>query len=174
MSQIPHSQSVQKSIKSVENSCKKALKGINQKAGLLMSRGKYEDAQIMAEKGRSIQQFIAEVETLKDKWKDLSRSSVKKIKKEHLPQWEYYQPILKALVQLGGEANSTELEPVLEKLLIDKLKNEDRHKNPKGVEYWKTIAKKSRKHLVAEAWLENTKGTIWKITQKGRQTSLVK
>jgi len=171
---IPYSKEVRQAIRSVRLATKRAIKGVNQKAGKLMARGDYERAQALAANGRALKQFVHEVDALRDRWKQLSSLGLKGKKNERLPQWEYYQPILSALVQAGGEATVSGLEPLVEKLLEGKLKSADLIRNALGMERWRIMIKRARRHLVAEEWIEDRKGATWKITDSGRRASTSK
>jgi hypothetical protein len=174
MSKIPHSQGVRQAIRSVRTATKKAIKGLNQKAGQLMSRGDYERAQALAACGRSLHQFVLEVDALRDRWKTLSSGGPKGRRSDRLPQWEYYQPVLNALVQAGGEATASSLEPLVEKLLDGRFGAGDRIRNSRGIEKWRVMIKRSRRHMASEGWIEQRKGSAWRITDSGRRASASK
>jgi len=139
-----------------------------------MARGDYERAQALAANGKALQQFVHEVDALRDRWKQLSSIGPKGKKNDRLPQWEYYQPILSALVQAGAEATASSLEPLVEKLLDGKLKSADLARNSHGIEKWRIMIKRARRHLAAEGWIEDRKGATWKLTDSGRRAAASK
>ena len=171
MGKIPGSQGVRQAIKVLQTAVKKSIKGMNQKAGHYMSRGEYERAQAIAETARTLHQFVEEIEALRAKWNALGSKPVKKQKMVRLPLWRYYQPILAALVQAGGEATARSLEPLVEKNLAGDLGSGDRAMVRAGVQQWQRMIRRARKHLAAEGWIEPRSSFRWKITEAGKKAS---
>src|SRR5437016_13113262 len=106
---IPGKREVDTALRQTTREIKSALRQINQQAGRLVSRGDYDEAQSLVELGKQISQFASEVEALHAKWKDLREDENEKLI-ERTPLWKYYQPILKALVKLGGDSYVAEVE----------------------------------------------------------------
>jgi hypothetical protein len=173
MSKFPGSREVDRALKNVAREVKSALKGLNQQAAKLLSRGDYTGAEALVQMGRSINEFQVEVEALAGKWDQLqgggaeaeSRSS------EKTALWEYYQPILQALVVLGGEATSPQLEEKVGPLLEGRLKQGDRATMSDGRPRWKVLVKRARRHMVREGFIENTAGPRWRISASGRKAA---
>jgi len=68
---VPHAQGVDKALRSVRLAAEKALKGLNQAAGQQMSKGDYTAAEALAAKGKEIRQFLAEVEAVRKRWREV-------------------------------------------------------------------------------------------------------
>jgi hypothetical protein len=41
-----------------------------------------------------------------------------------------------------------------------------------GYESWRVMIRRARKHLVAEGWIEDRTGPIWRITEAGRKAAV--
>ncbi len=138
MKRVPNSREVAQSLKAVHSSVKQALKELNQSAGQLMAKGDYSSAEALAAKGREIREFQAQVEVLQQRWRELrgSRSASSDSKKTTTPLWAYYQPILKALAEAGGEARAVDLESSVERNLGEMLQPSDRVEMSHGRQRW--------------------------------------
>ncbi len=171
MKRIPHGNGVNQSLKSARKAVQKALKGLNQIAGRLMARGDYGTAQLLAGKGREVQQFIIEVDALRTRWKDVSSLAPPTTRQGATPLWGYYQPVLKALEQCGGDATLRELTPAVEKLMASRFLPGDRTPRSGGRERWQVMVRRTRRHLASEGWIENRPGARWRITESGRRAA---
>ena len=174
MKRIPQARDVDQAIRSVRAAVKEALKGLNQAAGQVMSKGDYTGAEALVAKGREIQAFQDEVEELRKKWRQIHGGSGRRkagAKKETSPLWAYYQPVLRALAKAGGEARRTALEPEVEKLMGATLQPADHDDMARGRKRWKVMIQRTRKHLVAEGWIEDESGPTWRITESGRRAT---
>jgi hypothetical protein len=86
--------------------------------------------------------------------------------------WAYYQPILRALESLGGEAKRTPLMEEVEKLMAAEFKKGDRDLLSNGrLQRWQVMVLHARKHMVQEGWLESGSGFLWRITSSGRRAA---
>ena len=170
MKRIPHGREVGQALQSVRAAVKQALKRLNESAGQVMAKGDYARAEALAAKGREIQQFQAEVDALHKRWRELRGGTGSGAKGAATPVWIYYQPILKALSEAGGEARRADLEAPVERLMADTLQPGDREQMARGRERWQVMIRRARKHLVAEDWIEDGSGAVWKITDAGRRT----
>jgi len=149
----------------------KALKGLNQAAGLQMSKGDYAAAEALAAKGREIRQFLTEIEAVRRRWREVCGAGGRDSKKSVTPLWEYYQPTLKAIVNIGGECRRPELEPEVGRLMAASLQPGDHEAMAGGAERWQMMVRRSRKSLVAEGWIEDQDGPVWRITDAGRRAA---
>ena len=70
MKRVPHAQGVDKALRSVRLAAEKALKGLNQAAGQ-QTKGDYTAAEALAAKGKEIRQFLAEVEAVRKRWREV-------------------------------------------------------------------------------------------------------
>jgi len=173
MKRIPNAREVEQALKAVRTAVKHALKGLNQDAGQLMAKGDYAAAEALAAKGREIQEFQAQVDALSHRWLDLRGTGdvEDQQKRAATPLWAYYQPILKSLVQAGGEAHLDDLEAAVERNLFEIIQEGDRAKMPNGCARWQVMIRRARKHLIAEGWAEDGVGKALRITESGRRAA---
>lgn len=174
MSNVPKAGEVDRALKAVVRAVENSLTVLNGRAGKVMATGKYEKAQALAERGLQVKSFIQEVEGLRKRWRELRRGSkaTRKNKQEKTPLWAYYQPILRALDAVGGEAKRQTLMVEAEKQLASSFKDGDRDAMSGGrLERWQVMVLRSRKHLVQEGWIEPGTGTVWRITSAGRRAA---
>ena len=150
MKRIPHAQNVAKALRSVRLAAHKALKGMNQLASQRMAKGDYTGAEALASKAKEIIQFQAEVDVLRKRWREVCGAGDRASKKSVTPLWTYYQPILKAIVHVGGEARRADLEAQVHRLMAEGLHPADREPMARGNERWQIMVRRSRKALVAE------------------------
>jgi Mrr N-terminal domain len=168
---IPHARGVDKALRSVRLAAQRALKGLNQAAGQQMSKGDYTAAEALAVKGKEIRQFQAEVEVVRKRWREVCGAGSRSSKKSVTPLWAYYQPVLKAIVHIGGECRRTDLEAQVARLMAESLQAGDRVAMARGSERWQIMVRRSRKALVAEGWIEDQSGPVWRITDAGRRAA---
>ena len=115
MKRVPEARKVSKALGAVDKTIKDCLRAVNQDAAKLMGRGDYGGAQLLASIGTEVQNFRRELEALREKGKAIGGSSEGKANKNSItPLWGYYQPILQALVNLGGAARRPDIEPHVE------------------------------------------------------------
>lgn len=171
MKRIPHSEGVIKALRSVRAAAQKSLKGLNVAASQRMARGDYATAEILAAQGKEIQQFESEVEALRKRWREVCGGEGREEKRPTTPLWAYYQPILQGLVQAGGECRLTDLEAHVERLMSASLKPGDSVPTARGRERWRVMVRRARKPLIAEGWIEDGSGKLWRITDAGRRAA---
>ncbi len=170
MSKIPDAQKVAIALKSTDKAIKASLKALNQHAAQLMARGNYGGAEDLMAKGREIQSFRAEFDALRKRWGEVRGSANKGPgNNSTTPLWAYYQPILQALVALGGEAGRQEIEPQVEQLMKGSFQPGDIQSLSRGRFKWQAMIRKAHRPIVKEGWLENRVGKTWRITAAGRQ-----
>jgi hypothetical protein len=167
---MPGIREVERSLKQTERVIKSALKEINQSAGKLVVRGEYGAAEDLVKLGRAVTLFANEVEGLQLRWSELKDSAPGKLS-ERTPLWEYYRPILKALVRRGGEATLSEVEEEVEPLLSVVLQPAEMTVMSGDKLGWKRAVRRSRRHMVDEGFLEPHSGLLWKITESGRRAA---
>lgn len=173
MKRIPNAREVAQAIRAVRTTLKGSLKELNKTAGAAMAKGNYELGESLAARGREIQDFDAAVQELAARWKELRRTGAtdRPDGEQTTPLWAYYQPILKALCECGGEARRTDLEPIVERLLADSFQSGDRTKMARGQERWQMMIRRARRHLRQEGWIEDHTGVVWRITGEGRRAA---
>jgi hypothetical protein len=169
---VPEIRKVTKALGAADKSIKTCLRALNQNAAKLMARGNYSGAQGLASTGTEIQAFRAELESLRKRWGEIGGGNKEKDEKDSAtPLWGYYQPILQALVNVGGEARRPDIEPQVEQLMKQNFQPGDHDPMSRGRSRWQIMIKRAHRHLIKEGWLENGAGKIWKITATGRQAA---
>lgn len=173
MAQVPRNQEVTRAIRSLARQTKLATKEVNQLAAKRLARGDYAGAQSLIGVAQAISAFGNEVAALGGRWREVRSAGKgpKKGKDEQTPLWEFYQPILQALVSLGGDATRKEIEKKLEEALANRLKEGDSAANTRGVPRWKVMVGRARKHMIAEGFVTGENPLRWKITSKGEQAA---
>lgn len=173
MKRIPFDKSVATQLRALQGLVKKAIKGHNQLAAQVLAMGRYAETEALMRRGRELEKFAAEVEALRKRWSEVRRSGAVKQEKAGpaTPLWKYYQPVLRALAALGGEARRNEIEVELLRTMGAELLPADHAKLTNGDEKWQRMVRHTRKHLIAEGWIEDRFGFEWKITASGRRAA---
>lgn len=174
MKRIPHSREVAKAMRTLKAAVKVAWKGVNRAAGKVVAKGDYGAGEDLAARGRKVKEFLGSVDALDREWRALAHGSAtvgRKPSPARLPQWEYYQPILQALVELGGEARKSEFEPVVERLVGSRLQASDRELMSGTRERWRVMVHRARRHLRTEGWIMDGVGAVWRLTADGRRAA---
>lgn len=173
MAQVPRSQEVTKAIRLLARQIRLATKEANQLAAKRLARGDYAGAQSLINVAQSISAFGSEVSGLNCRWREV-RSTGKPPKMEkgtRTPLWEFYRPILQALVALGGDATRKEIEGKLEEMFAGSFKDGDLVIAAGGLPRWKVMVGRARKHMIAEGFVTADNLLKWKITSKGEQAA---
>ena len=171
MKRIPHARGVAQALRSVRTAAQRSLKGLNQAASQRMAKGDYATAEELAAKGKEIRQFQAEVDELRKRWRAVCGGGSRGAKKSATPLWSYYQPILQALVQAGGECRGADVEARVERSMSASLQAADRDIMAGSRERWRVMVKRARRPLIAEGWIEDRAGSAWRITDAGRRAA---
>jgi hypothetical protein len=162
---------MRRALRTVRTAAKNALKGLNKVASQRMAKGDYVTAETLAAKGKEIIQFESEIDALVEHWRDLCGGADRATNEAVTPLWNYYQPILQALVHLEGVARRSDLENQVEQLLAPTLLPGDRILMSRGRKRWQVMLRRARKPMVVEGWIEKGEGTTWKLTSAGRQAA---
>jgi hypothetical protein len=168
---MPGSREVERAIKQTGREVKAALKEINHQAGKLVARGEYAAAEELVKVGRAMTTFADEVEALNLRWRELQDNAPGKLSSDRTPLWEYYKPILQALVQLGGEATLAEIEEKVQPLLAAFLQPGEMTTMSGDKLSWKRTVRRTRRHMVKEGFLEDHSGLQWRISDTGRRAA---
>ncbi len=171
MKPILRASEVTQALKASETAVKEAIRQLNRTAGTLMAKGDYSGAEELASRGRKMQDFQAKVHELRRAWKEIKSGATGSAGGPKTPLWVYYQPILKALVEAGGSARRSELEPAVRVVLGSELQPGDETPMARGRARWRVMIQRARKHMVSEGWLETGTGSMWKITKEGRRVA---
>lgn len=172
MKKIPNDSEVERALREARQAVSKALKGANQVAAQVLARGRYEEVETLVARGRLLKQFEGEVEALRKRWTELKRGEPTSSKTAGTPLWSFYQPVLQALVALGGEARRAAIETEVGKARGSQWPAGDSALNRAGRERWRVMVQRTRKRLVAEGWIEDRNGFEWKITAAGRRAAI--
>jgi hypothetical protein len=174
MKRIPHAREVAKAMRTLKASVRTAWKGVNKSAGKLIAKGNYAAGEQLATRGRKVKEFLGSVDALDREWRSLAKgaaASAGSLASDRLPQWEYYQPILQALVEAGGQSRRVKLEPLVQRRMADRLTAAEREPMSAGRERWQVMIRRARKHLAAEGWIEPGTSAEWRITADGRRAA---
>jgi hypothetical protein len=174
MTAIPNKRTVSQAIWSVRKALKQTIKEINQAAADLAKKGAYERAEEAMTKGRELVSFREEIAAVEQKWKQVSGSGKTQGKATNdvsLTAWQYYAPIMRCLVTLGGKASLSALEAEFLRLMGPHLRVGDHSHMAGGRERWQVMIRRAHKHMVKEGWLSNRSSKLWEITAAGRQAA---
>lgn len=173
MKRIPFDKSIATGLRALQALVKKAVKSHNQLAAQVLAAGKYAETEALMRRGRELEKFGAEAEALRKRWREVRRAGAVKQAEAGpaTPLWKYYQPVLRALAALGGEARRNDIEAELLRMMGSELLPADHAKLTNGDEKWQRMIRHTRKHLVAEGWIEDRGGFEWKITAAGRRAA---
>ncbi len=149
---------------------------INEHAASRMRRGDYAGAEAWVQVGTALGEFRERALELREQWQVLCRDAggrgrkrPRKKRGPTTPLWEYYQPILRAIVQAGGDARRSDIEPVVFKFMEAHLQPGDVEPSGGRRPRWQNNIRRARKQLIREGWLSSgaSKG-LWRVTEKGR------
>lgn len=157
-----------------------ALRETRKAVALASQEGDYDEAQARLDKARQIERVIAEMRATRREWTDLvvkpragrasSRSRLSP--GERTPERAYRLPILRALVEMGGEGKmQTVLDRVYQEMKSH-LKPADLKPLPSDANTirWRNTARWERKAMVEEGLLrKDSPRGIWAVTEKGRK-----
>lgn len=172
MTKVPGAGGVERALRNVKREIKGSLKQIHDLASKLLSRGNYVGAQALVDVARLVNSFDLEVETFREKWRSLRGGGTSTgAQAEKTPLWEYYRPILQALVSGDGRASTSELLSRLEPLLAKALKPEDFEAMSNGRPRWQVMVRRARRPMRKEGFIERDGGKEWRITSAGRKAA---
>ena len=161
---------------------------LNQEGARLFSRSAHKEARQLLDKAESTNQFRSKIKELQKEWQSLEPGITRKSsaelrqsrhKKRHRLQRglrtseeEFRIPIMKALVQQGGEAPVNDILKEVGKAMANELNEYDKQRlvSTPGFPRWRNTAQWARNGLVNEGLLskDSPKG-IWEITDAGRK-----
>ncbi len=106
MKRPPRRAEVDGALKAAESEVAASLKALNEQAASLLAKGDYAGAEQLVNVGRNIQAFRRRLMEIRREWRDLGIKAADQ--GNGTPMWEFYRPILRTLVELGGEARRVE------------------------------------------------------------------
>ena len=171
---IPGRKSVSQGIRSAIRGLKQSIKEINQTAADLAKKGNYDRAQVAMAKGKQLVSFRGEVIRLEQSWKQVcgpTKAQDESSPEAPLAAWQYYSPIARALVALGGKASLDDLEAEFLRQMETCLHASNHAQMANGRERWQAMIRIARKHMFKEGWLSTGSGKVWEITAAGRRVA---
>jgi hypothetical protein len=171
MTRLPHSREVSRALRTLKAAADKVIRELNRIAGQKIARGDYSAAEELAARGKGLTQFQADIRVLQEKWRATSLPSTSRVKGNITPLWRYYQPILQALIQRGGEGKAKDVESGVGKLMATALLAGDKVSMAQGRERWKVMVRRARKPLISEGWIEDADGAVWRVTEAGKRVA---
>jgi hypothetical protein len=158
---------VGRQIAQIRRDLKTAIKEINGQAARKVAQGNYGASQEMVALAKVVQQFTSEAKEFNDRWNAISKKQTGKLRAEITPVWEYYRPVARASVSLGGECRFEEIVDWISKNAMSELKPGDVLDGPKGQPVWQRAVSKAKRPMTKEGFLEPGAGK-WKLTKSGR------
>jgi len=173
MAAIPNKRAVSQALKSTRRALKQTIKELNQSAADLARKGAYERAEEAMSKGRELIHFREEIAGIERKWKQVcgAGNSNKASNDVALAAWQYYAPIARCLVALGGKASLSDLEAEFTRQMETRLRVGDRSQMAGGRERWQVLIRRARKHMIKEGWILSKNNKLWEISTSGRQVA---
>ena len=166
---VPGSTNVNKSLLALKKSLKECLVQINQEAGRVLSKGNYARTESLVDVAKSVEAFHKDIDALHLRWKEVQGQG--RVRPTQTPLWEYYNPILRALVNLNGVARIAEIEQAVASAMKDRFTDGDFNIMAHGRARWQRMIRNARRHMVREGLLEGGTGIEWKIAPQGRNAA---
>jgi hypothetical protein len=171
MANVPNKRAVSAAIRSARRALKQTITEVNQSAADLAKKGAYERAEAAMAKGRELIGFLEEVAGIEQKWNQVCGSGQEQKRGSgdvSLAAWQYYIPIVRTLVALGGKASLNDLEAEFLQKMEPDLRVDDRSHMAPGMERWQVMIRRARKHMVKEGWVVSKSSKLWEVTTAGR------
>jgi len=150
---------VDKALSAAGRGVRRATKELNADAGKSIARGDFARGEELMQTARGLMAFSAEVADLEAKWSSVRESlgpSTEPRKKT--PLWAQYVPILRALIELDGEADRATLAAHLKSNAVGE-----------GAP-WKVLGR-VRRAMIGEGFLDGSTKGRWRITDAGRRAA---
>lgn len=158
--------------------------GINDAGSKAFQKGSYDEARRMIEIATRLAEFRERVKALQNEWRNvfagyaLERKMRRRGRLERLKQGlrtsedAFKRPILEALVELGGRAETSKVLDLVEKKMQGILNDYDRRPLPSDPTTirWRNTAQWCRNTMAQEGLLKSDSPRgIWEISERGRQ-----
>jgi len=172
---IPKRGEVHSAFKALLGRLGESIKQVNERAAKRMRRGDYDGAERWVQIGTNLGEFRKRVFELREGWGALclgarrkKHQAAKRGRGPSTPLWEFYQPILQAIVRAGGQAPRKEIEGAVFELIQTRLQPGDLEASG-GRTRWQNSIRRARKQLIKEGWLSaDGSKDLWRVTEKGR------
>ncbi len=162
------------------------LKAVQEQGAAHMNRGNLAEARRALDRAEQIKAMITSLQELKERWKSLvlpvvivpttepavrhRRSYGHLSAGQKTPAIEYYVPILRALVEMGGSSKTGKVLDRVGEIMDNRLNAYDRMQLPKAHEIrWRNTIGWVRPDLEGKGYLSaNSPRGTWEITPAGR------
>lgn len=163
---------------------------VNQEGAAAIESGKNDLALEYVERGKAIMEFHGEVTALRDEWISNMNSvetlvgnpgeSDRLVRKDsgrfprgmRTPEASFRQPILEAIMELGGSASIDDVLGLVEQKMSKELNDVDYQSLPSDPSRvrWQNTAQWARYSMVQEGLLKSdSQRGIWELTEAGRR-----
>ena len=176
MSGVPRSVEIDKAIRVLAQETRLSQSALNRQAGQLVAKGRYERAELLVTKAKSLEDFHAKIRLLREEWRQL-RKGGNRMGKPHAqttPLWSYYQPILQTLLEIGGSATRQQIEAEFERIHAGVLQSGDMEIMAGNMPRWQKMIRRARKHLMEQEFIRAGSGKVWQITDEGKRAARTK
>ena len=166
-----------------------SIPGLNQEGSQLFAAGKYDEAKMLIAKVETLIGLREKIKALEEEWTKLALPlphfepapqtplipkqfpNPRLVKGIRTGEAEFKNPILEALVEIGGSGSIVKVISIVEKKMSDRLNDVDRQilKSTPGKPRWRNTAQWERNTLVNEGLMK--KGSphgVWEISDAGR------
>lgn len=123
---------------------------------------------------QGLQAYLTEVKALQQRLRTIrggTGGQAKAAKNQQHALWEYYLPILKALIAIGGEATRAQIEVKFGELFQGWLQPGDETLMARGQKRWKVMIGRAKKPMLAEGFVEASNVMKWRVTDNGRKAA---
>ena len=162
------------------------LKTIQEQGAAYMNQGNLTEARQALDRAEQINAMLAFLEEIKERWKSLilpvvmvhssepdvrhRTSSGRLSAGQKTPQVEFYIPVLRALVEMGGSATAKNVTERVGEMMGERLNAYDRMQLPiTHLIRWKDAISWLKSELAGKGYLKgNSPHGIWEITPEGR------
>jgi hypothetical protein len=150
-----------------------------------MRAGDYDAVQRWMAVGKNVIDFANRLDAFEQEWKRLvkatriaaaNKNSATKVSnaasqgKKATPASRFYEPAIRALANLGGEATAEQLLRGLESAIGYELTKADLQILPRrGIPRWHRTLESVYRDCIREGWIEKRRDRAWKVTEKGRR-----
>jgi hypothetical protein len=170
----------------LQQEASQGLKTVHEQGAAHMNQGNLAEARQAIDQAEKIIAMLASLQELKECWKSLilpvvvvhssepdvrhRTSSGRLSTGQRTPQVEYYIPILRALVEMGGSATAKKVTDRVGEMMGERLNVYDRMQLPvTHLIRWKDAISWLKSELAGKGYLSaNSPHGIWEITPEGR------
>ena len=171
--QLPRSREIRIAFGPLLKEVKESIRQTNSRAAEALQRGRYDRAQQLMGMSKQIDAYRREVVAMKGRLSGLRGGGGSGEKQEAVPShklWEYFTPVLRCLIEVGGEGTRAEIQAAFQASYSDWLEPGDRSQMARG-ERWQVMVQRTRKPLLEEGWIEMAGHGVWGITAQGRRAA---